>query len=624
MLERVGLLAVALALSTSLGCQLSRRAQWHPPTVASPLKKTRGKTIRAQLELSYARGLKREAKRDARCVDDYFRAATLAWPEVERQSLKHGSPRGRSSEIYRSCLVKLITTAKHFGRFDPKRGLDVNTPEGMITIPTHYHGFVRHPTDFDCLIPVGDYTARGLTNLYRYDGLGVAAIVVHNRPPHERFRRKQQMFPVTIVLRSRFNAGPDSFALELYDPHRVVEITTPNGNLALKRDLSAPAGFLLSRASRQYLAGFLQPGSSSDNSGLFMVEPYQPGKIPVVFVHGLLSDPQTWINIANELYARNDILDRFQIWGYEYPTGEPFLSSAATLRRELAEVQNCCDPLHSDRSLSQVVLIGHSMGGLVAKLQATHSESRLWESVSGKPFHAIATTPDTRRLLAEAFFFEPSPMVSRVVYVGTPHRGSPLALRPIGRIASMLVREPEQSRARHAQLVGDNPGSFSREFSERLPTSIDLLEPTSALLSAIDQLPRHRRVKFHTILGEGYWQFGSGSSDKVVPVTSARQYGVETEKSIHARHRQLHQRPEGIEEILCILRQHAKENGDRLMCQPWPGVTWADESLIFRGQAAASQDGISVVDPYVVRRPGSAVTRRKRRKPAPVVQPLEP
>ena len=142
-----------------------------------------------------------------------------------------------------------------------------------------------------------------------------------------------------------------------------------------------------------------------------MFEPYQPGKIPLVFVHGLLSDPFTWANLANEIRARPDVLQRYQLWAYEYATGEPFLKSAAVLRRQLHEVQLQMDPSGSDAALSGVVLIGHSMGGLVSKLQVTYSGNQLWESVSCLPFESIVTTPATRMDLAESFFFDPSPIV---------------------------------------------------------------------------------------------------------------------------------------------------------------------------------------------------------------------
>lgn len=602
MLERVGWLAIALVLSSSFGCQLNRRARWHPPSMASPVKKVRGKSVAARIESLYSRAVRREQKRDARCIDDYFQAATLAWPDVEQQALQKGAPSGRSSEIYHSCLVKLVTTGAHFGRFDPKRGLDIKTPEGLITIPNHYHGYVRQPSDFDQVFPVGDYRAKDLYETFRYDGLGQPAVVVHHRRPGEKFRRRQQTFSATIVLRSRGDLNPEGFSLEFYDPHRRKEIAAPDGVIPLKRDLSAAAAFILSRAGRQYLAGFLQPGTRTGDEGLFMVEPYQPGKIPVVFVHGLLSDPYTWANIANELYARDDIVERFQLWAYEYPTGEPFLTSAAGLRRQLQEVKQCFDPGDTDDALDRVTLIGHSMGGLVSKLQVTRSENRLWDSVSARPFQNIVATPQARRLLAEAFFFEPSPMVTRVVYVGTPHRGSPWARRPIGEIAAKLVKEPEENEALHAQLVRENPGVFTREFSERIPASIDMLESTSPLLAAIDQLPRSGGVRFHSIIGEGYWLAGAGSSDKVVPVTSARQYGVETEKMIRAKHGELHQNPEGIEEILCILRQHVKEYDAELIHEHIHSLGRPSTSGIFQQRPMLAPGQRSFMTPRTVRR----------------------
>jgi pimeloyl-ACP methyl ester carboxylesterase len=575
-------LALALALSTSFGCQLNRRAKWRPPVVASPLKTKSGAEL-APVEVLYARALEREANNDECCVDDFFEAAAMAWPDVQRCVLEDGKAHGRTAEVYHSSLSKLISAGTHFGRLDPKRGLSVRIAGGCVTIPTNYHGFIRQPEDFDHLVVAGNYTAKDLNQTYRYCGLGVGAVAIHGRRPDETFRRQQQVFAATVVLRSRAS-GPlaESFVLDMFDPFRVSSMTTAGTKVALKRDLSAPIAYVLSNANRQYLSGFFQPGTTPEDSGLFMIEPFQPDKIPVVFVHGLLSDPYTWANIANELLARPEILKRYQIWGFEYDTGEPFLTSAAMLRKQLLEAQMQVDPTNSDATLSRVVLIGHSMGGLVSKLQVTHSNNQLWDAVSCSPFPNIVTTPETRNLLAEAFFFRPSQMVSRVVFMGTPHRGSPWAQRPIGQLASKLVREPEESQSRHQQLIRDNPDTFSREFSQRIPTSIDLLEPKSPLLGAIDRLPHDGRVQFHTILGRGYCLLGGGNSDRVVPVTSARHADVVTEKAIKSKHSNLHQSPEGVAEIICILRRHMEEFDAELSSQERHEVSWADESLIFR------------------------------------------
>ncbi|MFN9911994.1 MAG: esterase/lipase family protein, partial [Pirellulaceae bacterium] len=111
---------------------------------------------------------------------------------------------------------------------------------------------------------------------------------------------------------------------------------------------------------RDYLRAFLQPGSTRpDASGLFMMEAYQAGKIPVVFVHGLLSDRLTWANMANEVRCQPDLMANFQFWSYEYPTGEPFVKSAVRLRQELQAAMAYVDPTDQDPALKHLILVGH-------------------------------------------------------------------------------------------------------------------------------------------------------------------------------------------------------------------------------------------------------------------------
>ena len=292
-----------------------------------------------------------------------------------------------------------------------------------------------------------------------------------------------------------------------------------------------------------------------------MIEPFQPGKIPVVFVHGLLSDRYTWASMANEIHARPDLVDRYQLLGFEYSTGEPFLASAATLRRQLMEWRKYYDPQSSDPAMADIVLIGHSMGGLVSKLQVTSSEDLLWRSVAKCAFDTIQAEPKTRIQLAEAFFFEPVPTVTRVLYVGTPHRGSPWAKRPIGRLGSRLVKEPEEQQSLHHQLLTTNPNVFSREFSRRIPTSVDLLREDSPLLTAMDRLATAAGVQQHSVIGSWGPMLGAIDSDSVVPVSSAIRANVVSQKTIRAKHANLHRDENGIEEIIRILRMHARDHG---------------------------------------------------------------
>lgn len=290
-----------------------------------------------------------------------------------------------------------------------------------------------------------------------------------------------------------------------------------------------------------------------------MLEPFQADKIPLILVHGLLSNRFTWANIANETIACPELMNQYQIWVFQYATGEPFLESAAVLRRQLTEIRGNCDEPGQHGVLERTVLVGHSMGGLVSKLMVTESSDCLWRAVSRRPLESIQTCEKTRSRLANSFFFRPHESVSRVVYIGTPHRGSPFARRPIGKLGAKLVEEPSSTQQIHQQLIRDNPETFSREFSRRVPTSVDLLRADSSLLQAIDSLPAASWVHQHSIVGSGYPMIGALNSDGVVPLRSSVKFDVETHLSVQSRHVQIHKHEKSIAELFSILRLHLIE-----------------------------------------------------------------
>ena len=521
-------------------------------------------------ESALQKGVDFEDACDPACVDLFFLTATLAWPELHKQVDRHGVPCGAAANVYKTALGKLIQSAQQWGRLDPGSGLQILTADGSIFVPAVSHGFLWQPHEIDRLIPVEDYSIGELNHKYSCCGYGVPAIAIHCEQADKPFRKKEQLFSATVLLRPAPVTDPPAsggFVLELYDPLRVSVIEIAGRPAPLYRDLTAPLAWQINNRDRNYLTGFLQPGSTTENEGLHMIEPYQPGKIPILFVHGLMSDPLVWANMANEIRACPEFVDRYQLWAFEYATGEPFLKSAAMLRRQLHVARALLDPTCSDPALEQILVVGHSMGGLVARLQISQSSDHLWNAVSCRPLHAIRAPQGVKAQLAESFFFEPSPFISHVVFIGVPHHGSPWANRPVGVIGASLVEEPSSLETEHEKLIANNPGVFSSEFARRVPTSIDLLKPQSPLLQSISQLERAPDIHLHSIIGGGHWMIGAGDSDSVVPVSSARTPGVVSETLIEAKHSELPRGEEGIAALFRIMRMQLAEI-DGLQDQP--------------------------------------------------------
>jgi pimeloyl-ACP methyl ester carboxylesterase len=277
-----------------------------------------------------------------------------------------------------------------------------------------------------------------------------------------------------------------------------------------------------------------------------------------VFVHGLLSDPMAWAEIINELRADPALDRRYQIWAFRYPTGDAVAASAARLREQLIFARDSIDPGCEDAAFDQMIVVGHSMGGLLAKMQITESYDLLWQRFATRPIDSVRATPEMRERLERTFFFSPSRSITRVVFIGTPHRGSAWSGRAIGRVSSQLVRLDEGRNQMFATFVAENEGVVRPEFRDGLPTSLDLLEPDSPFLDALLEMPISRRVWMHSIIGDACGGVVHEPSDGVVPVSSARLEGVESELYVDATHMRLHRDPATVEELKRILWEHAE------------------------------------------------------------------
>lgn len=565
-------LLIASGMVSSLGCRnLSCGTRWYGPQYAVPDLRQRGAQL-STVERLYTRARALEAEENPGSVDAYFQLAALTCVSGIAGDVRDR----RTIELHRTALSKLVVVGQRFGRLDPASGLTVESCNGSRFIPLKKTGFVWQDSDFQNLVPVGTYRTDVLSKAYCSDGIGVPLVVLGNSCRSRRFMQKTSAFSATLIMRSPSGCGAKDCliqgavdlsvsklpTLELVDSRRLRHVQMGAQTKRIARDLSAPLVYRLSTAPRNYWKEFVRPDSGLSQGQLQMLEPYQPGKIPVVFIHGLLSDPYTWSQMINELLARPEFIDRFQVWVYNYPTGRAFISSATKLRFDLATLRQSLDPERSDPALSEMVLVGHSLGGILAKLQVTSTQDALWNSVANRPLDDLSVPEQFRDELRQYFYFAPSPDVKRVVYMGTPHRGSAYAKRCVGRLTSKLVRRPAWEQMRHQTMVDANPGVFSDEVRDRIPTSIDLLDPESQLLQAIKDLQVSPDVRLHSVIGDYAWRIGFGRSDLVVPVQSARETAAVSELVIKAKHQNVNKELVVVRELLCILNKHAARDAE--------------------------------------------------------------
>jgi pimeloyl-ACP methyl ester carboxylesterase len=276
------------------------------------------------------------------------------------------------------------------------------------------------------------------------------------------------------------------------------------------------------------------------------LQPFDPDKTTVLFVHGLVDSPATWVPMIQSLRADPEIRKRYQFWFFGYPSGYPYQFSASALRRELDAA------LKVFPQKKPMILVGHSMGGLICRLMITDSSDKLWQLIFRKAPDEFQLTSESTRLLRESYYFKARPDVSRAIFIASPHRGSELASGWLGRLGARLIRVPAilvRTSLEIATLGGLADGKPMRHA----PNSVDTLSPENSFVKAINQIPRKRGVPVHSIIGDRGKGDSPDSSDGVVPYWSSHLKDANSEKIVPSDH-SAHQHPEAIAEVLRLLK----------------------------------------------------------------------
>jgi pimeloyl-ACP methyl ester carboxylesterase len=277
-------------------------------------------------------------------------------------------------------------------------------------------------------------------------------------------------------------------------------------------------------------------------------------------VHGLWSSPITWMEMFNDLRAFPEIRSRYQFWFFLYPSGQPFWTSAAQLRETLAEVRQTLDPSGQNRNLDQLVLVGHSMGGLVSRMQTLESGDEFWRLLSDRPLEELRATPEERARLAKSFYFHPNPSVKRVVTMGTPHRGSSFANSYTRKAARIFISLPEKMMELGNKLALMNPGYFTNKDLLTMTTSVDSLAPDCQIFPVMLAAERAPWAVHHNVVGvvprKTLLGRAAEEGDGVVAYESAHVDDAASEVVVEADHMTVHRHPLAILEVRRILLEH--------------------------------------------------------------------
>ena len=367
-------------------------------------------------------------------------------------------------------------------------------------------------------------------------------------------------YPLTAVLEMG-PAEPDAprtAIVRLVDPRQEETFKLGGIDYPLAIDIGAQMLLLRQATDTTYaMSGIRQAGKHLDLMGLYFSEPPRPDKIPVVLVHGLGSSPRTWDEAYDDLVLDPELRQAYQFWLFAYPTGLPYPYSAMFLRDSLLEAIERVDPEGTNPLLRQTVLVGHSMGGLLIRMQVSDSGTVLWDAVFSESPDEIDLEPDDLAMMQEILIFESQPFVKRAIFFSVPHRGSEQAANSIGKIGASFVLLPDPLRGLGERILLTARDVLVGDAATRgkMPDSVQTLQPESVLIQALDELEIDPGITYHSIVGDKGQGDTPESSDGVVPYWSSHLDGATSEKIVPSGHGS-HKDPEGVGELARILHEH--------------------------------------------------------------------
>ena len=544
-------------------------------------------------------------KRPEAALADLHRAMVAARGDVDalfalaELSFLHGRASGKreyhlASAVYAWAFLFPEGLQGAPGRFDPRLRMAADiydlavvsgfaSPDGAEVVPaagTFELPFGRLDVSFDraalragnrelyAFVPTSELEVRGLGMRYRRPGLGASLaaatrlIVAQSGVDMVAPRMKVQVTALLRVPEARrtlVESRPLTAALELYLAWDAEAVSIAGERVPLEADPTAAlalsfTGVPVVELEMFGLLGRLS-GAWADRPPLVSSTPYKPGLIPVVFVHGTESSVLRWAEMYNRLLADPEIRGRYQFWFFQYDSGNPIVLTSLQLREALTKAFKQLDPGGTDPALRKTVLIGHSQGGLLVKMQVINSGEHLWDGASRKPLAELTLTPGDRALLQNAMFVKPVPEVSRVVFICTPHRGSFVAGRTVIEDAVRLLLDPPLPVSSLALDIARNPGAARSPF---VPSAIDNMSPHSNFIHALENIQVTSDVTVNSIIAVDTDGPVTQGNDGVVQYSSAHIEPVESELVVRSGH-SAESNPHTIEEVRRILRKQAAQ-----------------------------------------------------------------
>lgn len=424
-------------------------------------------------------------------------------------------------------------------------------------------GLVDSPVLEETLVAFS-YKTDALRLHNRRRGIGVPMVAVRTehtilegvKPVHPPVK-STHFAPATALL--RFNDpwckdGEVQAENELWNPISTSYIEIDGQSVPLEADTTLSLAMAYDKHADyrglQNMLHLLRGAFVGSEGGLFLMEPYHPEKIPVVLTHGLMDTPLTWVPLYNELQSDPVLTDKYQFWVFFYPTMNPIMQSASELRQSLLSFHS--ELQAKDEAWDDMVLVGHSMGGLITRLMIVDSDQN-FEGLRQRAHAASAGDADLQAYLQTVGTFEPLPFVHRAVFMGAPHAGANMADQITGRIGSSIITRPEYMR----EFIEATPQRAER--FDKMENGIDNLAPESLFSLALKDSTWSTNLPVHSVIGDLHEAGSTNGTDGVVAYWSSHNDATVSELVIESDHMKLHKKIPSIAEVRRILLLHLED-----------------------------------------------------------------
>jgi pimeloyl-ACP methyl ester carboxylesterase len=434
-----------------------------------------------------------------------------------------------------------------------------NLPVGDLPLTLKTDTLAWEYENFEGLFPADSYAIHGFTVRNRTPGMGLPLVGLTRKSTKSPYGGAM---PITAFLKVSGNIrdyqqGHSQAFLELYSALDNAEVRVNDRLVPLETDLTAPLAYRLNDAALWTLGErrFISGGDIPVH--VLLIQPYEPGRIPVVFVHGTASSPVWWAEMINSLRSDPELRKRFQFWFYQYNSNNMVALSAAGMREAITAMINKLDPEGEDPALQDMVVIGHSQGGLLTKMAAVNPGNELWNAISDENIDEMDIDPKIRDFARRLLIFQPLPYVKRVVFISTPHRGSYLTKNWVRELVSFVVTLPYDIVVNSKDFLSTMVTRLKlpASMAGKIPTSVDGMSEDNPLLKKMATLPLAPGVVGHSIIAVKPGMNIATGNDGVVEYKSAHIDGVESEFIVRADH-SCQSHPFAIEEVRRILLKH--------------------------------------------------------------------